>query len=213
MVTLAEYVSRMKPEQKYIYYAVGESIEKIDKMPQTEVLKDKGYEILYMTEDVDEFAIQMLREFDGKEFRSVSSDDLELEETEDEKEAAKKQEEESKDLLEFLKESLEGKVTEVKLSQRLKSHPVCLTAKGGLSIEMEKVLNAMPIDEKVKAERVLEINAGHKIVDTLNRLYKEDKEKLKVYASILYDQALLIEGLTPEDPVAFAAAVCDLMTE
>ena len=200
-------------EQKYIYYAVGESIDKIDKMPQTEVLKDKGYEILYMTEDVDEFAIQMLREFDGKEFRSVSSDDLELEETEDEKEAAKKQEEESKDLLEFLKESLEGKVTEVKLSQRLKSHPVCLTAKGGLSIEMEKVLNAMPIDEKVKAERVLEINAGHKIVDTLNRLYKEDKEKLKVYALILYDQALLIEGLTPEDPVAFAAAVCDLMTE
>ena len=213
MVTLAEYVSRMKPEQKYIYYAVGESIEKIDKMPQTEVLKDKGYEILYMTEDVDEFAIQMLREFDGKQFKSVSSDDLEIEETEEEKEAAKKQEEESKDLLDFMKECLKDKVTDVRLSQRLKSHPVCLTAKGGLSIEMEKVLNAMPMDEKVKAERVLEINAGHKIVDTLNRIYAEDKDKIRTYAALLYDQALLIEGLTPEDPVAFASAVCDLMTD
>ncbi|MBQ9016401.1 MAG: molecular chaperone HtpG [Firmicutes bacterium] len=212
-VTLAEYVSRMKPEQKYIYYAAGESIEKIDRMPQTEVLKDKGYEILYMTDDVDEFAIQMLREFDGKEFKSVSADDLEIEETEEEKEAAKKQEEESKDLLEYMKECLADKVSDVKLTQRLKSHPVCLTAKGGLSIEMEKVLNAMPMDEKVKAERVLEINSNHRIVDTLNRLYASDKEKVKTYASLLYDQALLIEGLTPEDPVAFASAVCDLMTE
>ena len=212
-VTLAEYVSRMKPEQKYIYYAAGESIEKIDKMPQTEVLKDKGYEILYMTDDVDEFAIQMLHEFDGKEFKSVSSDDLEIEETEEEKEAAKKQEEEAKDLVDFMKECLAGKVSDVRLSQRLKSHPVCLTAKGGLSIEMEKVLNAMPMDEKVKAERVLEINAGHKIVKTLTDLYATDKEKVRAYASLLYDQALLIEGLTPEDPVAFASAVCDLMTE
>ena len=212
-VTLAEYVSRMKPEQKYIYYAAGESIEKIDKMPQTEVLKDKGYEILYMTDDVDEFAIQMLHEFDGKEFKSVSSDDLEIEETEEEKEAAKKQEEEAKDLLDFMKECLVGKVSDVRLSQRLKSHPVCLTAKGGPSIEMEKVLNAMPMDEKVKAERVLEINAGHKIVQTLTDLYATDKEKVREYASLLYDQALLIEGLTPEDPVAFASAVCDLMTE
>ena len=203
----------MKPEQKYIYYAAGESIEKIDKMPQTEVLKDKGYEILYMTDDVDEFAIQMLHEFDGKEFKSVSSDDLEIEETEEEKEAAKKQEEEAKDLLDFMKECLAGKVSDVRLSQRLKSHPVCLTAKGGLSIEMEKVLNAMPMDEKVKAERVLEINAGHKIVQTLTDLYATDKDKVREYASLLYDQALLIEGLTPEDPVAFASAVCDLMTE
>ena len=212
-VTLAEYVSRMKPDQKYIYYAAGESIDKIDKMPQTEVLKDKGYEILYMTDDVDEFAIQMLREFDGKQFKSVSADDLEIEETEEEKEAAKKQEEEAKDLLEYMKECLEGKVSDVKLTQRLKSHPVCLTAKGGLSIEMEKVLNAMPMDEKVKAERVLEINAGHKIVQKLTGLYATDKEKVKAYAGLLYDQALLIEGLTPEDPVAFASAVCDLMTE
>ena len=212
-VTLAEYVSRMKPDQKYIYYASGESIDKIDKMPQTEVLKDKGYEILYMTDDVDEFAIQMLREFDGKEFKSVSADDLEIEETEEEKEAARKQEEEAKDLLDYMKECLEGKVSDVKLTQRLKSHPVCLTAKGGLSIEMEKVLNAMPMDEKVKADRVLEINASHKIVQKLTDLYQTDKEKVKVYAGLLYDQALLIEGLSPEDPVAFASAVCDLMTE
>ena len=211
MVTLAEYVSRMKEEQKYIYYAVGESVEKIDKMPQTEVLKDKGYEILYMTDDVDEFAIQMLREFDGKEFKSVSADDLEIEETDEEKEAAKKKEEDTKDLLAYMKDCLEGKVTDVKLTQRLKSHPVCLTARGGLSIEMEKVLNAMPMDEKVKAERVLEINANHKIVDTLQALYQTDKEKVKTYASILYDEALLIEGLHPEDPVAFATAVCELM--
>ncbi len=211
MATLAEYVSRMKEEQKYIYYAVGESVEKIDKMPQTEVLKDKGYEILYMTDDVDEFAIQMLREFDGKEFKSVSADDLEIEETDEEKEAAKKKEEDTKDLLAYMKDCLEGKVTDVKLTQRLKSHPVCLTARGGLSIEMEKVLNAMPMDEKVKAERVLEINANHKIVDTLQALYQTDKEKVKTYASILYDEALLIEGLHPEDPVAFATAVCELM--
>ena len=213
MVTLEEYVSRMKPEQKYIFYAAGESIEKIDKMPQTEVLKDRGYEILYMTQDVDEFAIQMIREFDGKEFKSVSADDLEIEETDEEKEAAKKKEEATKDLLAFMKEALSGKVADVRLTQRLKSHPVCLTAKGGLSIEMEKVLNAMPMDEKVKAERVLEINADHKIVDTLQALYETDRDKVKAYASILYDQALLIEGLQPEDPVAFASAVCDLMTE
>ncbi len=212
-VTLAEYVSRMKEEQKYIYYAVGESIEKIDKMPQTELLRSRGYEILYMTDDVDEFALQMMREFDGKEFKSVSADDLEIEETEEEKEAAKKQEEESKDLLAYMKECLDGKVSDVRLSQRLVSHPVCLTAKGGLSIEMEKVLNAMPMDEKVKAERVLEINASHPIAAKLNELYQQDKEKVKTYAAILYDQALLIEGLAPEDPVAFASAVCDLMTE
>ena len=141
----------------------------------------------------------------------MSADDLEIEETDEEKEAAKKKEEDTKDLLAYMKDCLEGKVTDVKLTQRLKSHPVCLTARGGLSIEMEKVLNAMPMDEKVKAERVLEINANHKIVDTLQALYQTDKEKVKTYASILYDEALLIEGLHPEDPVAFATAVCELM--
>lgn len=213
LVTLSEYVSRMKPEQKNIYFASGESVEKIDKLPQTELLKDKGYEILYLTDDIDEFALQMLREFDEKEFKSVSAEDLEIEETKEEKEAAEKQAEESKDLLDCMKEALGDKVTEVRLSQRLKTHPVCLTAKGGLSIEMEKVLNSMPVDEKVQAERVLEINAKHPVLEALNNTYKEDKEAVKEYAQLLYSQALLIEGLPVEDPVAFSNAVCKLMTK
>ena len=213
LVTLSEYVSRMKPEQKYIYYASGQTTEKIDKLPQTELLKDKGYEILYLTEDIDEFALQMLREFDEKEFKSVSSDDLEIEESKEEKEAADKQAEESKDMLAFMKEALGDKVAEVRLTQRLKSHPVCLTAKGGLSIEMEKVLNSMPVDQKVQAERVLEINAKHPILETLNTVYKEDQEAVKTYTKLLYDQALMIEGLPVEDPVAFSNAVCELMTK
>lgn len=213
LVTLSEYVSRMKPDQKYIYFASGETTEKIDKLPQTELLKDKGYEILYLTDDVDEFALQVLREFDEKEFKSVSAEDLEIEESSEEKEVAEKQAEESKDLMKYMQEALEGKVAEVRLSQRLKSHPVCLTAKGGLSIEMEKVLNAMPVDEKVKAERVLEINAKHPVLEALNKIYKEDKEAVKEYAGLLYDQALLIEGLPVEDPVAFSNAVCKLIVE
>ena len=213
LVTLSEYVSRMKPDQKYIYFASGESTDKIDKLPQTELLKDKGYEILYLTDDVDEFALQMLHTFEEKEFKSVSSDDLEIEECKEEKEAAEKQAEESKDMLECMKEALGDKVAEVRLSQRLKSHPVCLTAKGGLSIEMEKVLNSMPVDQKIQAERVLEINAKHPILETLNKVYGEDKEAVKKYAKLLYDQALLIEGLPVEDPVAFSNAVCELMTK
>ena len=213
LVTLSEYVSRMKPDQKYIYYASGETTDKIDKLPQTELLKDKGYEILYLTDDIDEFAIQMLREFDEKQFKSVSAEDLDIEESKEEKEEAEKQAEESKDMLEYMKEALDGKVAEVRLSQRLKSHPVCLTAKGGLSIEMEKVLNSMPTDEKVQAERVLEINAKHPILETLRKSYESDKDIVKDYAALLYDQALLIEGLPIEDPVAFSNSVCRLMTK
>ncbi|HIU25152.1 MAG TPA: molecular chaperone HtpG [Candidatus Copromorpha excrementigallinarum] len=213
LVTLSEYVSRMKEEQKYIYYASGESPEKIDKLPQTEVLKDRGYEILYLTDDVDEFALQVLHEFDGKEFKSVSSEDLDIEETAEEKEKAEKQSEESKDMLQYMKEALDGKVADVSLSQRLKTHPVCLTSKGELSIEMEKVLNSMPVDEKIKAERVLEINANHPILKALNKAYAEDKERLKMYAGLLYDQALLIEGLPVEDPVEFSNSICSLITE
>ena len=213
LVTLAEYVSRMKEDQKFIYYASGESVEKIDRLPQTEMLKDKDYEILYLTDEVDEFALHMLRPYQEKEFKSVSADDLGIEETQEEKEAAEKQAEESKDMLEFMANSLDGKVSEIKLSQRLKSHPVCLTAKGGLSLEMEKVFNAMPMEEKIQAERVLEINAKHPILETLTRAFEEDKDSVKKYAEILYDQALLIEGLPIEDPVAFSNAVCDLMTK
>lgn len=212
-VTFAEYVSRMNDKQKYIYYACGETVDKIDKLPQTELLKDKDYEILYFTDEIDEFAVQMLREYDGKEFRSVSSEDLGIEEIAEEKEAAEKQAEESKEMLEFMKEALEGNVSEIRLSHRLKSHPVCLTAKGGLSLEMEKVFNSMPMDEKIQAERVLEINAKHAIVETLIKAYEEDRELVKKYAKILYDQALLIEGLPIEDPVAFSNAVCEIMTK
>lgn len=182
-------------------------------MPQTEILKDRGYEILYMTDDIDEFAIQMLRSFDDKEFKSVSAEDLELEESEEEKEAVLEQEKNSEEAMSFIKETLGEKVSDVRLSNRLKSHPVCLTAKGGLSIEMEKVLNSMPVEEKVQAERILEINASHPIVKKINDLYDQDREKLRSIAGLLYDQALLIEGLSIDDPIAFSNAVCDLIVE
>ncbi|MFR6257549.1 MAG: molecular chaperone HtpG [Anaerovoracaceae bacterium] len=213
LVTLSEYVSRMNPEQKNIYYASGESTDKIDKLPQTELLKDKGYEILYLTDDIDEFVLQILHDFDEKEFKSVSADDLDLEESKEEKEKAEKQIEESKDMLQYMKDALGDKVSEVRLTQRLKSHPVCLTAKGGLSIEMEKVLNSMPVDDKVKAERVLEINANHPIFDALSSAFESDKERVGAYAKLLYSQALLIEGLPIEDPVEFSNEVCQLMTK
>lgn len=210
LVTLSEYVSRMKEDQKYIYYACGESIEKIDKLPQTELVAEKGCEILYFTEDVDEFAIQILREFEGKAFKSVSAADLDIE-TEEEKKETEKKKEENKDLFIFLKDALGDKVKEVRASARLKSHPVCLSSDGALSIEMEKVLNAMPNDQKVKAERILEINVNHPIFAKIAALYDTDKDKLKQYAAVLYDSALLIEGLPIEDPVAYTNAVCDLM--
>ncbi len=208
LVTLAEYKERMKEDQKYIYYACGESAEKIDRLPQTETLRDRDYEILYCTDDVDEFALRMMRDFDGKEFRSVSDKDLGIEDTA-ENESVKEKAEENKELLRLLKDDLDGKVKDVRLSTRLKSHPVCLSADGGVSIEMEKVLNTMPGDQKVQAERVLEINPDHPIFETLKSLFATDAEKLKSYAGLLYTQALLIEGLPIEDPVAFSN---DLMT-
>ncbi|WP_312643066.1 molecular chaperone HtpG [Hydrogenoanaerobacterium sp.] len=210
MVTIAEYIGRMKEEQKNIYYASGESVERIDHLPQIELLKDKGYEVLYLTDDVDEFALTMMREYDGKEFKSAASSDLNLE-SEEEKEAAKKQTEENKDLLALMQEALGDKVKAVCLSQRLKTHPVCLASEGALSLEMEKVLNAMPSDQKVKAERVLEINANHAVFSTLTKLFESDKEKVKTYAELLYTQALLIEGMPVEDPVAFSNQICELM--
>ncbi len=210
LVTLEEYVSRMKEDQKYIYYAGGESREQIERLPQTELVKDKGYEILYLTDDVDEFALQMMHDYSEKEFKSVSASDLDLD-TEEEKKEFEKQTEENKDLLTFMKDALDGKVKAVVLSKRLKSHPVCLSNEGMLSIEMEKVLNAMPNDQKVKAERVLEVNASHPIFEKLSKLYAADQEKLKTYAQLLYTQAELIEGMPVEDPVAFSNAVCELM--
>ena len=210
-VTLAEYVFRMPETQKYIYYAVSGSVEKADQLPQTEILKEKGYEILYLTDDVDEFALQALREYDGKSFRSVSSGELNLLETDEEKEETKKQEEESKEMLAYMKAHLGDKVSEVSLSRRLKQHPVCLAAKGGLSLEMEQVLRAMPMEEEIKAERVLEINASHQVMHVLTDAFENDKGKLDKYTDLLYNQAMLMAGYELDDPVAFGNAVCDLM--
>ena len=215
LVSLEEYVSRMKEDQKYIYYVCGESVSRIDHLPQIELLKDKGYEVLYLTDEIDEFALKMLYTYADKEFRSASDSDLGLE-TEEEKEEAKKQTEENKPLLDFLKDYLEGKVSAVRLSQKLKSHPVCLSSDGPLSIEMEKVLNSLPAaEEKVKAERVLEINAGHPVFGKLQALYADPskQDRVKAYAGLLYNQALLIEGLPIEDPVAFSNSICELMQE
>ena len=213
LVSLSEYTDRMGEGQKYIYYACGETVERIDRLPQTERIKDNGFEILYLTDDVDEFALKMLREFGGKEFRSVSDSDLGLE-NEQEKEETKKQNEDNKELLDFLKESLDGKVKEVRVSDRLKSHPVCLSSGGEITLEMEKVLNSMPGSEgQVKADRVLELNPSHPVFTTLQKLYAEDKDRVKAYAGLLYAQAVLIEGMSLEDPVAFSNAVCDLMSK
>lgn len=211
LVTLEEYVSRMKEDQKYIYYAAGESADKIDALPQTELVKDKGYEILYLTDNVDEFAVKMMMSYDDKEFKSISSGDLGLE-SEAEKEENKKLSEENKDMFEFIKESLGGKIKAAKVSDRLKSHPVCLSNEGQISLEMEKVLNQMPENQNVSAEKVLEINPNHEIFKTMQELYTNDKDKLKDYANILYTQALLIEGMPIDDPVAYSNLVCKLMT-
>ncbi len=209
--TIPEYIGRMKEEQKYIYYACGETVERIAALPQIELLKEKGYEILYLTDDVDEFALTMLHEYDGKEFKSASSGDLDLQ-SEEEKEQAKEQSEENKDLLTAVKEALGGKVSEVRLSSRLKTHPVCLSSEGMLSLEMEKVLSSMPGGgEGMKAQRVLELNPSHPVFAALKELYAADREKLGSYARLLYGQALLIEGLSLEDPVAFSNEICKLM--
>ncbi|MDY3359890.1 MAG: molecular chaperone HtpG [Clostridium celatum] len=210
MVTLDEYVTRMSEEQKYIYYATGESIARIEKMPQIDLLLDKGYEILYCTDDIDEFAIKMLMKYKDKEFKSVYSDDLGIENN-DEKDSNNENEEESKALFETMREVLNNKVKAVKASKRLKKHPVCLSNEGEISIEMEKVLNSMPNNQGVKADKVLEINVNHEVYNVLKDAYENDKEKLGLYTNLLYNQALLIEGLSIEDPVEFTNNICKLM--
>lgn len=209
-VTLEEYVSRMKEEQKYIYFASGSSVARIEALPQTELVKDKGYEILYFTDHVDEFCIQMMHDYEAKEYKSVSSEDLGLE-TEEEKEEIKKEEEDNKSLFDFMTEKLSGKVKAVRLSHRLKSHPVCITSEGMLSVEMEKVLSAMPTEQNAKAEKILEINASHPIYNKLKALYETDKDKVAEYGDILYSQALLIEGMAIENPVEFTNKICEIM--
>lgn len=210
MVTLDEYVTRMGEDQKYIYYAVGESIDRIEKMPQTELLLDKGYEILYFTDDIDEFAIKMLMKYKEKEFKSVSSSDLGIENN-DEENKIEENNEENKSLFDAMKEVLNDKISSVKVSNKLKNHPVCLSNEGDLSIEMEKLLNSMPNNQGVKAEKVLEINTHHEVFTSLKNAYENDKDKFNLYTNLLYNQALLIEGLSISDPVEFTNNICKLM--
>ena len=212
LTTLDEYVSRMKEEQKYIYYAAGDSVSKIEALPQTELLRDKGYEIFYLTDNVDEFAVKVLMRHGDKEFRNVSEGDLGID-SEEQKEETKKLSEDNKDMLSLITEALNGKIKEAKISDKLKSHPVCLSSAGHISLEMEKILNQNPGNEKVKSEKVLELNPNHKIFGTMQKLYTDNKDKFKDYASILYDQALLIEGMQIEDPVDFSNKICALMSE
>lgn len=213
LVTLKEYVARMKEEQKNIYYACGESIEKIDLLPQVEAVKEKGFEILYLTENVDEFVIQTIMEYDKKTFINVSADKLDLS-SEEEKAELEKANKDSKEMFEKMKDALGGEVQEVRFTNRLKNHPVCLTSEGPISVEMEKVINSMPNDQKVKAKLVLEINEKHKIVDKLKELNsKEDKEALNKYTKVLYSQARLIEGLSLENPTEISNIICDIMSK
>ncbi|HII4470501.1 TPA: molecular chaperone HtpG [Clostridium perfringens] len=207
MVSLAEYVERMAEDQKYIYYAVGESNERIEKMPQTEMVLDKGYEILYFTEDVDEFAIKMLMNYKEKEFKSVSSGDLGIESEEENK----KENEENKGIFEAMKEALGEKISAVKASSRLKNYPVCLSSEGEVSIEMEKILSAMPNNQGVKAQKILEVNTNHEVFNSLKDALENDKDKFNLYTKLLYNQALLVEGLSIEDPVDFTNDICKLM--
>lgn len=209
--TLKDYVSRMKEDQKFIYYACGESIQQIALLPQTELCRDKGYEILYLPEDVDEFAVQALVQFEEKPFKSVTADDAQLQ-SEEEKKETEKQQEENKELLDFVKETLGEKIAKAVISDKLKSHPVCMTAEGPVTIETEKYFASMPGDEmKPKATKVLELNASHKAFAALKDAYKTDQEKARNYVQLLYNQALLIAGLPIEDPVAYCDLVCALM--
>jgi len=206
LVTLAEYFSRMPEEQQYIYYAAGESMDRIEKLPQIEIVKEKGFEILYFTDDVDEFAVKMLMSYKDKQFRSVSAKDLGIET--EEKDSALDTEEE---LFKEMKAILLDQVSDVRASKRLKSHPVCLSNEGELSIEMEKILNAMPNNPNLKAEKVLEININHTVFSSLRDAYETDKEKFKLYTELLYNQALLIEGLPISDPLEFTNNICKIM--
>ena len=212
LITLAEYIEHMPEGQKEIYFASGETREKIATLPQVEVVKDKGYDVLYLTDNVDEFCFQMMRDYEEKPFKSVAQGDLDID-SEEEKKELEKTNEENKDLLTAIKDSLGDKVVDVKVSSRLKSHPVCLVSSDGVSFEMEKVLNQMPEGQEVKAGRILEINPNHDIFNAMKKVYENNPDKVNDYASILYDQALLIEGFSIDNPVDFSNKICDLMIE
>ncbi|RHM62612.1 MULTISPECIES: molecular chaperone HtpG [Coprobacillaceae] len=211
-ITLKEYIDSMKEGQAEIYFASGETKEKIATLPQVEVVLDKDYDVLFMMDNVDEFMIQMMRDYDGKAFKNVAQGDLNLE-TEEEKKELEKINDDNKDLLTAIKDSLDNKVVDVRFTNRLKSHPVCLVSDQGVSFEMEKVLNAMPEGGDVKAGRILEINPNHPIFQAISNVFKNKPDTIGDYASLLYDQALLIEGFTVENPVDFSNKICDLMIQ
>ncbi|MEX2460027.1 MAG: molecular chaperone HtpG [Paenibacillaceae bacterium] len=210
LITLDEYVSNMPEDQKYIYYASGETNERIDKLPQTEMVSDKGYEILYFTDDIDEFAIKMIMQYKEKEFKSVSSGDLGIEADESQK-TTESEENENKELFEYMQTLLTDKVKKVRASKRLRTHPVCFSTDGEVTIEMEKILKSMPNNQNVKADKVLEINVNHAVFQSLKHAFEKDKEKLNLYTNLLYSQALLIEGLPIQDPVEFTNDICKIM--
>ena len=209
LITLDEYVNKLKEEDRNIYYCAGETVDKIDMLPQVEGIKDK-HEVLYLTDYVDEFAIMAIHEYKGKTFVNVTNESTDLS-TDEEKEKINKENTDNKDMLEEMKKVLEGNVEEVKLTNKLKSHPVCLTTTGEISTSMEKVINAMPTDEKIKANEVLEINASHKIVDKLKDLYKNDKDEFTKYTKVIYYEARLIEGLPIDNPTELSNLMCDIM--
>ena len=210
LVTLKEYAANMKEGQDKIYYACGQSIDKIDLLPQTENLKEKDYEILYLPDYVDEFTLQMLQEYDGKKFANVSSENVDVD-TKEEKEELEKANKDNKDMFEFMKKAID--IKDVRFTKKLKNHPVCLSSEGNVSVEMEKVINAMPTDERITAEKVLEINENHPIVEKLQKLYKKDKGELEKYTKVLYAQARLIEGLPIDNPTEISNMVCELISK
>ena len=212
LVTLKEYVSRMKEEQKAIYYACGETIDKIDMLPQLDYAKSKEYEVLYLTDDVDEFVFQMINNYDEKEFKNVSSEDTSME-SDEEKESLKKENEDNKPMFEFMMDAIKGEVQEIRFTHRLKNHPICLTSEGAVSVEMAKTLNSMPNSEEIKANTILEINSDHEISSKLKELYKDNKEELKNYTKILYAGARLIEGLNVENPTEISNLICDIISK
>ncbi len=209
LTTFKEYCSRMKEDQKDIYYACGETIDKIDLLPQVSSVKDK-YEVLYLTEYVDEFTLKTIGEYEGKKFVNVSSEKMDLL-SDDEKKEIEEINNDNKEMLEFMKKSLDDAVINVKFTNKLKDHPVCLTSEGDISVEMEKVINAMPTDDKITAKTVLEINKNHKIYDKLRKLYNDDKEELKKYTKVIYYEARLIEGLPIDNPTEMSNLMCDIM--
>ena len=211
LITLKEYVDTLIDGQDKIYYACGESKDKIDLMPQLEQFKEKKYDVLYLTEYIDEFAIQILMEYEGKQFANISSEKLNLDD-EKETEKIKKENEDNKEMLTLMNETLKDDVHDVKFTNRLKTHPVCLTTEGPISIEMEKVMRAMPTEEKIKASAILEINESHPIANKLKELYKNDKEELKKYTKVLYAQARLIEGLPLDNPTEISNIICDMIS-